>query len=69
MSSEQKSASTALQRPQGPALRQEEWERIVFEEVKRLRFGVVQITIHEGRVTQIETTEKTRLTEKGVVGS
>ena len=26
-----------------------------------MRFGAVNITIHEGRVTQIEATEKTRL--------
>ena len=38
-----------------------EWLRIVRQKVDALRFGVVQIIVHEGRVTQIESTEKTRL--------
>jgi hypothetical protein len=29
--------------------------------VESLRFGVVQLVVHDGRVTQIERTEKTRL--------
>ncbi len=30
------------------------------EAVGRLRFGVVQLTVHEGRVVQLEVTEKHR---------
>jgi len=45
----------------------EEWETIVREQVKKLRFGVVQITIHDGRVTQLAATEKTRIPSDGVV--
>jgi hypothetical protein len=37
------------------------WLQIVREKVEGLRFGVVQIVVHDGRVTQIERTEKTRL--------
>lgn len=37
-----------------------EWLAVVAEKVRSLRFGVVQITVHEGRVTQVEVTEKTR---------
>ena len=37
------------------------WEEIVRQQVKSLRFGVVQIVVHEGRVVQIERTEKVRL--------
>jgi len=37
------------------------WLRIVRERVGGLRFGTVQIVIHEGRVTQVESTERTRL--------
>jgi hypothetical protein len=33
----------------------------VREKVEGLRFGVVQLVVHDGRVTQIERTEKTRL--------
>ncbi|MFM5949708.1 MAG: YezD family protein [Novosphingobium sp.] len=28
--------------------------------VDRLRFGIVQLTVHEGRVVQLEVTEKHR---------
>ena len=38
-----------------------DWIAIVREKVESLRFGVVQLVVHEGRVTQIERTEKTRL--------
>ena len=34
---------------------------LVREEVRTLRFGVVQILVHDSKVTQIEQTEKTRL--------
>jgi len=33
---------------------------IVRKNVMNLRFGSVQITVHDGRVTQIESIEKTR---------
>jgi hypothetical protein len=38
-----------------------EWIGIVAENVESLKFGVVQITVHESRVVQIEKTEKIRL--------
>ena len=37
------------------------WLKIVVEQVKTLRYGVVQIVIHDNRVVQIEKTEKVRL--------
>jgi hypothetical protein len=37
------------------------WLDIVRQKVDSLRFGVVQIVVHDGKVTQIERTEKTRL--------
>ena len=37
------------------------WLRIVGEKVASLRYGVVQIVVHDHKVTQIERTEKTRL--------
>ena len=43
-----------------------DWPALVREKVEGLRYGVVQLTVHEGRVTQIERTEKTRL---GLPGS
>ena len=38
-----------------------EWVGIVAKQVESLKFGVVQITVHESRVVQIEKTEKVRL--------
>lgn len=38
-----------------------EWLGIVAQQVESLRFGVVQIVVHENRVVQIEKTEKVRL--------
>jgi hypothetical protein len=38
-----------------------EWLEMVKSKVDGLRFGVVQIIVHDGKITQIERTEKTRL--------
>ena len=38
-----------------------EWLDIVRQKVESLSYGVVQIIVHERKVTQIERTEKTRL--------
>ena len=38
-----------------------DWLELVRENVHSLRFGIVQIIVHDSRVTQIERTEKTRL--------
>jgi hypothetical protein len=38
-----------------------EWLALVREKVQDLRYGFVQLVVHDGRVTQIERTEKTRL--------
>ena len=37
------------------------WFELVRDRVSGLRFGVVQIVIHDGRVTQVESTERVRL--------
>ena len=36
------------------------WLRLVREQVGSLRFGVVQIVVHEARVASVERTEKVR---------
>jgi hypothetical protein len=46
--------------PAAPAITPD-WLAVVREKVEGLRFGVVQLVVHDGRVTQIERTEKTRL--------
>ena len=43
------------------ATAQPEWLRVVQQKVESLSYGVVQLVVHDGRVTQIERTEKTRL--------
>jgi hypothetical protein len=40
------------------------WLEIVRQQVGSMRFGVVQIVVHEGQVVQIERTEKVRLPAK-----
>lgn len=37
-----------------------EWLQLVRGKVESLRYGVVQVVVHDGLVTQIERTEKTR---------
>ena len=47
----------------------ESWVDIVRQKVSALRFGSVQIIVHEGRVTQVESTEKTRLSSEPLTTS
>ena len=44
------------------------WLAVVAEKVKHMRFGVVQIVIHDSRVVQIERTERTRFDVPQAVG-
>ncbi len=39
-----------------------DWVELVRRQVESLRFGVVQIVVHESKVVQIEKTEKVRVT-------
>ena len=41
------------------------WERAVLDAIRGLRFGSVEIVVHEGRVVQIETREKVRFQDAG----
>lgn len=49
---------TASQPPQA-------WLDLVREQVGSLRFGTVLITVHDGRVVQVEKNEKVRLDSPG----
>lgn len=42
------------------AIQGDDWLEVVSRQVSSLRFGSVEITIHEGRVVQIETSTKVR---------
>jgi hypothetical protein len=44
-----------------PEAGEPEWLALVRSKVKDLRYGVVQVVVHDGRVTQIERTERTRI--------
>jgi hypothetical protein len=48
-----------------PVNSEEDWLAVVRGKVAALRFGVVQVVVHEGRVVQIECTEKVRLDKPG----
>ncbi len=37
-----------------------EWLEVVFRNTSKLRFGSVQILVHDGRVTQVERVQRTR---------
>lgn len=39
------------------------WLDLVRRKVEALRFGTIQIVVHDGRVTQVESTERVRLTD------
>jgi hypothetical protein len=47
--------------PANGTLTNPDWVALVREKVEGLRYGVVQLVVHDGRVTQIERTERTRL--------
>ena len=43
----------------------QKWLEVVRRSVESLRFGTVEIIVHDGRVIQIETTEKLRFDKGG----
>ena len=54
---ERTSMKTAGHETKAPAA----WLALVEQQVGSMRFGVVQIVVHESRVVQIERTERVRL--------
>ena len=54
-------STTAKSHVSAPEILSPAWLEIVRQKVEGLRYGVVQIVVHDSRVTQIERTEKTRL--------
>jgi hypothetical protein len=47
-------------RPKAEIAPPADWLEVVRKKVEDLRFGSVQIIVHEGRVTQVDSLEKTR---------
>ncbi len=53
--------STVTLKPGKEADEKHGWLEVVQRHVSSLRYGVVQIVIHDSQVTQIEKTERVRL--------
>lgn len=56
--------STSSQNLTSAIASDQEWLAVVRQKVNRLQFGSVQITVHDGRVSQVESVEKTRFVPK-----
>lgn len=41
-----------------------DWVEMVRSHVESLRFGLIQIVVHDSRIVQIEKTEKVRLNQR-----
>lgn len=58
--------ATPNQIPQRPTLPPEQAAAIaldaVAEAISRLRYGAIELTVHDGRVVQLEVTERQRFT-------
>lgn len=48
---------------------QQPWVGVVMSRVGAMKYGSVQITVHNGRVVQIDHTERVRLDQNGSAGS
>lgn len=48
--------------PQTSTTSSESWTRLVETRLQRLRYGVITLTVHDGRIVQVDCTERTRLT-------
>jgi hypothetical protein len=53
--------SNASQEPAANDGQNPEWLKLVAQQVRSLRYGVVEIVVHDSRVIQIEKTERLRL--------
>jgi hypothetical protein len=53
--------SATQTRTNGDSAEKRDWLEIVRQQVGSLRYGVVEIVVHDSQVTQIEKTERMRL--------
>ncbi len=63
MATESSSEKQARTEPPKPTA-QADWFESIRQQVTSLRYGVIQIVVHEGRVVQIDRTEKIRVETK-----
>ena len=55
------SMKTNIEREKPQQSNEPRWLEVVRECVGEMRFGTVQVVVHEGRVTQVDATHRTRL--------
>ncbi len=53
--------SATQDKTSGESAEKRDWLEIVRQQVGSLRYGVVEIVVHDSQVTQIEKTERVRL--------
>jgi hypothetical protein len=53
--------SATQSKTSGDSAGKQDWLEIVRQQVGSLRYGVVEIVVHDSQVTQIEKTERVRL--------
>ena len=53
--------NAAQNRSDGKVAEEPDWLELVRRQVSSLRYGVVEIVVHDSRVTQIQKTERVRL--------
>ena len=53
--------SATQNKTSGDSAEKRDWLEIVRQQVGSLRYGVVEIVVHDSQVTQIEKTERVRL--------
>jgi hypothetical protein len=53
--------SATQNKTSGESAEKRDWLEIVRQQVGSLRYGVVEIVVHDSQVTQIEKTERVRL--------
>ena len=55
------SMKTKTERARSEQLGEPRWLEVVRDSIREMRFGTVQVVVHEGRVTQVDATHRTRL--------
>ncbi len=41
-----------------------DWYRYIMDSLEEMKYGTIQITVHDGRIVQIDRTEKKRFDEQ-----
>lgn len=52
--------SNLIQKPEERQKTDPDWVQHIVDQIRRLEYGVVQITVHQGAVAQVDVTERRR---------